>query len=1074
MKRLSLLVALLVGCAEVDTVEPVDGHPSGDDGGVGNEPPAEDARPADATLAPPDDPTDATCQYLPMEDFGQMPNYPVRFGTGQGLEISPDIRQVGLLELDDADISKRDVIEKRAGAVQLGDARSTTPGDVVPDDDRQALWTRGNEVVLQTRDAIYKENQAITGFTWTRAGSWIMAHLREFYANTFSVEVVSADYAVLGESVLVAYQLTGGTVVLAIYGPNMALEATQTYATSERPRLTSEGDRIRLTYRDTAANVLFTGLYTAGAAGITVASTGFGVALGLDWDVASTRLDTGNRVSIFVREDAAPNVLVNIIADSRTSSHTVVTGYTSISDVNVSIWPLEVTGDIRYIVSFSGVVAATNNAQTYTFELPIVAGAAVQISNLRTVLAAATFACAASWESVDKAWVAVEETSGTTRRVVYARGDLTVALGFTVNTVTHESTSLVSTGAIISGTPTNVTSPADLLSPGFVEQLLSGTLSQRSGWILFAPRTGEIVARSFVGFTGDLGTRSIRPEKGSLLQDGEFFMWAGPAAVPSEPSDNLRAIALCRLDTTARANKPAYLDGTAVSAHGGYPRAYDGTSAFEHDWHFLPRIRTPVAGLAGSTSAGNHFIAVTWEADDANGLRYRSAPRFEPGAVLSAGVVGASGIGATIDPMTHTERLNVRVVIWMTPVGFPQYYRAGEAAITGAIQTVIADADDVTLKLNEQLDQALVSSGLGVVPSVPARVTDFVALLIDRLASRDPRAGSVMTFTTPSREASGFAAHWYDEGRVQEALERDVTSVIEMDGRTLMGSALGFSQLQGDGPDATGVGTFGTPLVVRAPIGIADHTLTERSPLGYLFGSARGPRLLTPGLSVGDIHEPVARQYEIEGGNLVGIMYDELNEEIIWLDDTVRTLRLNTHNARWASDSNRLGRDIAKRSDGVVYLLRGDGKVLRQDPDTYWDGLLNYNMTVSFRLREPSRDGQAHGGFIFNGLEVFGEYLGLHDLNVRVTIDFRDGTTVFQGTKPASELAANAAEGRDYRYALYTPGIHCYAARCEIILDGEDATARLDGIDVRYNSDSSSDPAQLPEEQRIPLDTSAV
>lgn len=1091
MNRIALLVMLLAGCgSEMNDPALVDGRP-GIDGGVGADPPP-DAGAADAMLAPPIDPTDDVCQYLPMEDFGQMANYPVRFGNGQGLEISPDIRQTGLLELTNADVGKRDVIEKRTGAVQLGDSRSTTPGDVVPDAARRALWTRGREVLLQTNDSIYKEQQAVTTFTWLRAASWIQTRLREAYANTFASDVFVADHAKIGDATLVASQEGTSLPTFAIYGPTLAREVLETLPTTSptKVRMTSPEDIAVISFQDQVAGFpLRARTWTPGAAGTAAFSTivvTMGAPAGI-WDVHSAKTAVfGDLVTAWMA--AAPTAAegrLSVRFGGVVGSQNFAAAPANLADVAVVVWPRRVAGGtaIRVVTlrAFSNAGVWTVNNSWIDFDA--VTGAVVASVGASTALADAVsqvHSVALSFTDVDNVYVAVEQTSLTSpassaRKVTYYT--LARSAGLVAANIVHESTSLVRQGAIISGTPSDtlVSAGAEPLNPGFGEQLLGGTVGVRSGWVIYAPRTNEVVARSFVGFTGDLTARATKPPKGSLIASGDLITWGGPAAVPSEPAGALRAVAICKLDRAARANKPAYLDGTAVSAHAGYPRAYDGTRAFEHDWHTLPRITTTATGVAGgTTTAGNHFVAVTWEADDANGLRYRSAPGFEPSAIVSGGVVGNSAITVTIEPMTHTERANVRAVVWMTRAGFPQYHRAVDAAVTGAAQTITVSVNDVTLSLREVLDQAPVSSGQGVVASVPARVTDFVALLIDRLASRDPRVGSVMRFTTPSREASGYPAHWYAAGLVQEALERDITTAIEMDGRIVMGTRLGFSQLQGDGPDATGAGSFGIPLVVRAPIGIEDHTLTERSPLGYLFGSALGPRVLTPGLSVGDIHEAVARQYEIEGGELVGIAYNELEEEIVWLDSTVQTLRLNTHNARWAADTARLGRDIAKRDDGVVYLLRSDGKVLRQDPDVYTDGAATYDTRVSFRLREPARDGLAHGGFVFNGLEVFGEYLGAHDLNVRVTVDFRDGSTVFEGTVPAGTLATNAADGRDYRYALYTPGIHCYAARCEVELDGAGVTARLDGIDVRYNSDGSADAAQLPEEQRIPLETSAV
>lgn len=1079
------LVAALLGCGDnvglgPDAPQPPDASP----------PPIPDAGVPDAWITPPDAPAQDVCQYLPREEIGHMANYPVRFGKAQGLEKSPDIRQTGLLELTNADISKRDVVEKRPGAVQLGDSRSATPGDDVPDDVRRALWARGDEILLETDDSLYRENRAVTSYTWDRVGSWIRARIREAYAGTFgSSFVTNADIAVMGDATITASQVAGENSSVTVYGPSQAREFTEVIsATPTRIRLAAHDLWTTIGYQNTIAPfALQARAWVPGADATAALFTPFAAmpaAAGI-WDMHGVSTDVGDALTGFAAATPTTSQIdVKLREDSigfTTGSATANFGAAVIQDIAVAVWPLRTQGGTRFraAVAVSLVNAGVQQISLSFQEWNAATGAYLGGVGAITALADAVNVArsvAVSFVDRENVYVAVEQTSGTSRKVTYYTGANTGVI--TATGIVHEFTALVGQGAVAAGTPTDtlVSAGAEPLSPAFLEQLLGGNVAQRSGWILFAPRTGEIVSRAFVGFTGDLTTRSTRPPKGSVIANNNTITWAGPAAVQSEPGTNLRAIAICKLDRSARANNPAQIDGTAVSAHAGYPRAYDGTGIFEHDWHSLPRITATATGVAGgTTTAGDHLVAVTFEADDANGLRYRSAPGFEPATLTSGGAVGNSAITVTIEPMSHTERTDVRAVVWMTEAGRPTYKRAAEAAVTGAIQTITINITDASLSDNEVLDQAPVAAGDGVVESVPARVTDFVALLVDRLASRDPRAGSVLRFTTPSREATGYAAHWYEQGALQEALERPITSALEMNGRIIIGALDGFSQLTGDGPDATNQGSFGVPLVVLAPTGITDHVLTERTPIGYVFGSEEGPRLLTPGFSVENIDETVERQYSIEGGELAGLVYDFRREEVTFLDSAVQTLRLNTENGRWEADSNRLGRDITKRQDGVIYLLRDDGKVLRQDDTVFADGASGYATTIAFRLREPSKEGTAHGGFVFNGLEVFGEYLGTHDLSVTVTVDFRDGTAVFQGTIPAATLAANAAAGRDYRYVLYTPGIHCYAARCEVELSSTTGeTARIDGIDVRYSTDGSSDPAQVPEEQRFPLTVSAT
>jgi hypothetical protein len=1051
-----------------------------------------DARVPDAGPPPdaPEIPADDPCTWIPSEELDAVPNYPIRFGNGQGLEISPDIRQVGLLELSNAHLDNRDVIEKRRGAVQLGDSRSTTPGDDVPDDDRRAIWARGNEVLLETHDAIYQERRAATAFVWGLAASWIRMRLREDYANTFASDVIQADAVTIGDAVMVGYQISGGPTILAAYGPSFSRELLETLQSGgTRVRLSSPEDFVNIAYQDQgAANfpirlrqwVPANNASTTVLTPIAVMPAAAGV-----WDMHSAKTSDDDVVTAIAAAAPTADDMTVFVAQTDQAgtigSATLTVRGGDLTDVAVAVWPVRNSGEIEVVTAELLSVGGTWTVKTTRWGANVLSGAVTQRAFASSALAdaaSAGHAIAVSFTDKENLSIAVEQTSGSTRKVTYytqalptsgIAGPAMVATG-----IVHQNTALVGQGAILAGTPTDtlVSAGADPLSPGFRELLLGADVTTRSGWIVFAPRTSEIVARAFVGYTGDLSTRSTRPPKGSMIIVGDLITWAGPASVPSDPSTTLRSIAVCKLDRTARANKPAVIDQTAVSAHAGYARASDGTDAYEHDWHTLPQINAIASGVAGSTTtAGVHRVAAIWEQDDANGLRYQSAPMLDPGTVTSLGGVGTSGISITVEPMSHTERSGVKLVMYMTIAGGATYFRAAEAAVTGLIQTITANVSDGTLATRETLQQAPVPAGAGVLPSLPGRVTDFVALLVDRLASRDPRVGSLMTFTTPSQEATGYATHWPGDA-VQEPLERDVTSALEMDGRIVIASELGLAQVQQDGPDATGVGTFGIPLVMRAPIGVEDHAQTERTPLGYAFGSTGGPRLLSPGLTVEHIDEQVERQYSINGGQLVAIAFDPAREEIVWLDSEENTLRLSTHSGRWASDTGRVGRDLTMREDGVIYILRDDGKVLRQSETVFADGASGYPTNIAFRVRAPSRDNMEHPGFDFNGLEIFGEYVGPHSIKVTITLDFRDSTVVLEGTIPQVDVVANAAAGRDYRYVLYTDGRHCYAARCEVELSSTTGeTARIAGIDVRYNNPSSN-PSEVSSEQQIPLDVS--
>lgn len=1023
-----------------------------------------------------------------MYDAG-MANYSVRFRDGQGLEASGDLRQSGLLEVEQADLNNRDAIEKRLGADILGDTR--TGGTSIPDADKQALWARYDEVVLQTNQRIYSRKQVTNeaAFQWRDVGSWVQTKLREQYANAFDVAVFNADSVRIGEATAVAYELQGNDVFFAVYGPTMTREAVQTLTTGgSRPRLSALGDTsVMLTYnfsggpdlralRWNVGNDLPVGVLTVPIAGV----------VNDVWDVHGAVLDdVGDEVTAWVAQSPLSTMEITIRINAVTGA-TALAAPAAIQDVAVAVWPRRVAGaDVRIATAMTYQVAGLYRVQVTFFDFNATTGALSAAVGGNVVLADSAnppIAVALSYLDRDNVYAAVEQSGDVGdnfRKVSYYTADI----GGTITSlgIVHNYTSLASQGAIVAGTPSDtlVSAGAEPLISGFVEQLqptgAPDSDTNRNGWVMYAPHTGEVLARSFVGYTGNKDTRSARRAKGSLVVTDPYISWGGAVSILSEPggtngpitvSGDLNAIAACFLDRTAVANDPAVADGTTISAHAGYPRAYDGTNEpFEFDWHTLPRLLTIGGAVAGQITAGDHFVALTWESDDANGIRYRSPPHFFANVLTSAG--GAvSARPVTWEPLTHTEREDVRAVIWMTTAAGGTFYRAEEIAVPGAT-TLTIDVLDATLLASEVLDQGGVPATQGLIPGERARVTDFVARAGDRLHSRDPLQGKIHRFSIPSREASGFSMHWPLAFAVEEPDERDVTGVLEMDGRIVIGSELGLALLTADGPDATGAGSFGQPTILRAEIGIEDQPQIARTPIGYAFGTRNGePKLLTPGLTVEDLAKQVERAYKIDGTNIVSIAYDQNREEMLFLANAGKTLRLNTSTGRWGSDPTRLGRDLTVTKDGTLYLIRSDGKVLRQREDVWADGGVGYALKVSTPwIRDMARDATTHSSFRLGAVYVSGEYLGPHDLFFDVYKDF--GTTPWGTFQiPEATIVANSVNPASpgWVYGVRLGGMDSFLAVRIAVRDGAEPnrTFRLAQMDIDILPNKSSQYAELP------------
>jgi hypothetical protein len=1101
------------GCGDM-----LPGDPPQPDAMVGNPPIGPDAGPPDAVpidAPPPWEPPDPILPDDPCEIVSDVPeavydadmaNYSVRFRDGQGLELSGDIRQAGLLEVENADLEKRDAVEKRLGADVLADTR--TGGTSIPDADKRAIWSRYDELLLQTDKRLYSLKQVTNdgAFQWRDVGAWTQMRLREAYANKFSSPVLHADSAKLGDATVVAYGLDAGggaqSVNFAVYGPTMTREALENLTTNgSRPRLSILNDTtVVVTYQGHAgAFPLIARTWTLGD-DLPVVSYGANPFASLPavngvWDVHGAETNQGDEVTAWVAATPTANDFAITVRMGAVTGTSAAARGGAMADIAVAVWPRRVSGGtlIRVVSVELFPSGGIWGIIVTWFDFNPTTGVAAPIqfqSGALTDSANAGRSVSVSFSDAETVLIGVEQSGDggdsfrkvsyfTASRPAVSPGPAPTALG-----IIHNYTSLVSQGAIVAGGPvdTLIAAGAEPLVPAFVEMLQpfggNSSATERNGWVVFAPRTGEVIARSFAQFTGNLLTRQSRSVKGSLVVNGDNITWAGPASILSEPGGtvssitvvaDLDSVATCLLDRSAYANEPAVSDGSAISAHAGYDRYYDGTnSPSELSFHTLPRITSAPTTVAGAdTTNGAHFFAVQWEWDDANGIRHRSAPFFFPGPQTLGGAAIAYNV--PIEPLTHTERTGVRAVFWVTAAGLTTYYRAFETAAPGpsaVVAGVVFGILDSELQTREVLDQGGVPSTQGLIPAERARATDFIVRAGDRLHSRDPLQGKIQRFSIPSREASGFGMHWPLAFAVEEPDERDVTGVLEMDGRILVGSKLGLAMLTADGPDATGAGSFGTPTILRAEIGIDDQAQLARTPIGYAFGTRNGePKLLTPGLTVEDLAKQVERAYKIDGTNIVSIAFDQNREEMVFLANAGKTLRLNTSTGRWGSDPNRLGRDLTVTKDGTLYLIRSDGKVLKQREDVWADGGVGYALKVSTPwIRDMARDGTTHSSFRLNAVYVSGEYLGPHDLFFDVYKDFDDTTPWGTFQVPEATVVANAAANRGWIYGVRLGGRDSFLAARIVVRDGAEPnrTFRLAQMDIDILTDKNSAYAELP------------
>jgi hypothetical protein len=601
---------------------------------------------------------------------------------------------------------------------------------------------------------------------------------------------------------------------------------------------------------------------------------------------------------------------------------------------------------------------------------------------------------------------------------------------------------------------------ATLVTPvSSVDATLFGVAQRRdlrSGILGFCAQSQEFVFRTGVGGAETLTDRLNYREVVSRFNRYQLEFVLGYPIVTeyADPS----AAKYCVVDVSKKPNRPAVTRSLSVSAHAGYPRAYDGVSPFEQDWHELPQI-VNVSQAVGGLDKGDYGVAVTYEAIDGRQLLYRSAPAFE-----QVTLIGGTNIRVDVRPLSRSERRAVNVVVWRTLVNGTVYYRATQQdALQDQDRLVISlDIPDDAIRENEILDQVLG----GVVFSQPASITDWLAEADGRLWSRSPERGYLARFTTPATE--GRAPHWNLGLGTEAEGSRDVVSLADMDGRLVLLTTDGAQVFGGGGPTATGIGSYVRPQRIPSESGAIDHNTVTLMPEGLFFAGLGGPRLLTRGLSIYDIAEPLSASYDVDGEQVSTAVYVfQTSTVVISNGPSGRLFRYHIRTRRFAEDTGRPTIDVGLSQDGTVTYLLSDGRVLRELPvpnrdAPRTDGGVSYQMVLSTPwLHEPAET--THSGFNVHGFTVFGQRLGSHELVVEVYYDYAtEPARIFE--VPAATSDSRASDGQPYIYTVRFDGQGCFCCRIRVRDAGEPrATFRLEVVEVHWSADGSADEYQFPD-----------
>lgn len=296
---------------------------------------------------------------------------------------------------------------------------------------------------------------------------------------------------------------------------------------------------------------------------------------------------------------------------------------------------------------------------------------------------------------------------------------------------------------------------------------------------------------------------------------------------------------------------------------GGSPALYDGYHCSELGFHFHPIVdEQPYAGVAGAlTPSTTYRWAVVYEWIDGKGVWHRSMPQYTDGLALAAGENGATMdvFDLTLTEHIDTESVNhpVRICFYRTEANGSVFYfeAAYESDPRSDYQTHNSILADTVIRDNRML----YSEG-GVLPDLqPPAMLQIIrhGVRLWGISGDNPDIVWMSKIDWQDYVMPGFPAGFVIR------LPMCVTALASMDDKLVIFGEDSIWLLTGDGPNDQGEqNDLNGPRKLAVATGCIERRSVVVMPGGILFQSRDGIKLLSRGLDVVHVGEPVRTQLE--------------------------------------------------------------------------------------------------------------------------------------------------------------------------------------------------------------------
>ncbi len=470
---------------------------------------------------------------------------------------------------------------------------------------------------------------------------------------------------------------------------------------------------------------------------------------------------------------------------------------------------------------------------------------------------------------------------------------------------------------------------------------------------------------------------------------------------------------------SARVGRTTYLAGA------GFVWQYDGEGFAEHGFHYAPEVTedaafdTPEVGDGVPDGVHTYGTAYCWK--NAQG-------EVEWGPVYLFEVEVDSGpaqVALEIPTLRHTAKRLPRVdafigvfrdeagdgeslylVSSLDPTASgPNGYLANDPGVDSVtFEDELSDADLLSR-------EPLYTNG-DVLSNEPTPTAAILTAAKDRLFANDPSDQSALRFGQVRRDGYVAELSPFLETRL-DSFGGPVTAAIEQDGAMIAFRRRGVYRLAGAGPTPSNQGSFGDPQLIHTDVGAIDARVLCSTPVGTIFLSEKGFRLLDRSLQSHYIGRPVEKYTDATRSPQTFVSAELLPDrnEVRFLSSTGVSLHYDYDRNLWSEWPNYHG-VAAEIVDGTYYSVRADGNVYVETPGVYRD--VNRHVPFAVETAWAKFGGYLQGWQRAWHAAVIGRQLSACELRFRAAFDYNERWEVDITIDPADWFTDAPYGGGNY------------------------------------------------------------